>query len=765
MLRFKKVLSYLIYIPEFILVYLIALEMNFLWLFGANPSIATLRDPEYSVATELYTADSVFLGKYFLENRTPVEYDHISPMLIKALIATEDVRFYEHNGIDIRSSLGIFWHAANNETRGGSTITQQLAKNLFKTRKKSSQGLFGYIPLLRTVIFKTKELITARKIELLYNKQEILNMYLNTVDFGNNTFGIAVASRTYFNTTPDSLSVQQAAMLVGMLKAPSTYNPIRRPEATLERRNIVLSQMLKYAIITKENYDSIKQKPLGLNIRSLNADEEYGSYIRVAVANYLKDWCKETDYDIYSDGLKIYTTIDSRLQAYAESAVYDQMKKLQKRFNQQWGKENPWIDEKGKEIPQFVETIVKRSNAYKILKSRFSSNQDSIDMALNKPKKMKIFTWNGEKDTTFSTMDSVRYYLKFLHAGMMTFDPFSGYIKTWVGGIDYKYFKYEHVKQSKRQSGSTFKPFVYVTALDNGFSPCDKIIDEPISIKYTENGEKKVWQPQNSDWEHTGKEMTLRRAMAKSVNSVTAQLTEKVGWNKVAAYARKLGITSPIKAVPSIGLGSSDVSVFEMVNAYGTFLNHGILTKPILVTRIVDKNGKVIKEFKAESKRVLSEETAFLMLYMFKGGMEEPGGTSQALWEYDLFANHNEIGGKTGTTSNYSDGWYMGITKDLVTGVWVGASERSIHFKSEGHYGEGASTALPIYGKFMEKVYKDKLTNITQGKFPKPSVTISKPYNCTTPRDPKPDSLAIDSLAPIEPAPDEGEIILEEEAK
>lgn len=763
MLRFKKVLSYLKYIPEFILVYLVALEMNFLWLFGVTPSIATLRDPQFSIASELYTADSVMIGKYFIKNRTPVDYEHISPMLIKALIATEDVRFYEHNGIDLRSSLGVFWHAANNETRGGSTITQQLAKNLFKTRKRSSQGLFGHVPLLRAVVFKTKELITARKIELLYTKKEILNMYLNTVDFGNNTYGIAVSSKAYFHTTPDSLSIQQAAMLVGMLKAPSTYNPVRRPEAALERRNVVLSQMLKYGILTQKNYDSIKQKPLGLNIYSLNADEEYGSYIRGVVSNYLKDWCKETDNDIYSDGLKIYTTIDSRLQTYAELAVFEQMKKLQKRFDMQWGKANPWVDENGKEIPLFAETIVKRSDMYKVLKSKFKSNKDSIETALNKPKKMKVFTWKGERDTLFSTMDSVRYYLKFLHAGMMSFDPFSGYIKTWVGGINYKHFKYEHVKQAKRQAGSTFKPFVYVTALDNGYSPCDKIVDEPVSIHYTEKGEEKVWRPHNSDWEHTGKEMTLRRAMSKSVNSVTARLTEKVGWEKVAEYARKLGITTPLKAVPSIGLGSSDVSVFEMVNAYGTFLNRGIHTQPILVTRIVDKNGKVIKEFKPESKRVISEETAFLMLYMFKGGMEEPGGTSQALWEYDLFKERNEIGGKTGTTSNYSDGWYMGITKDLVTGVWVGASERSIHFKSEGHYGEGSTTALPIFGKFMEKVYKDKLTGITLGRFPKAAVKISKPHNCTTKREPKPDSLATDSLAPIELAPNEGEIIIKEE--
>jgi penicillin-binding protein 1A len=758
-MRFKKILYYFSYTPELLLVYLVALEMNFLWLFGANPSMSSLKNPDFSVASEIYTADSVLIGKYFLENRTPVTLDKISPLLIKALIATEDVRFYEHNGIDIKSSLGIFWHAANNETRGGSTITQQLAKNLFKTRHKTSQGLLGYIPFFRTLIFKTKELVTARKIELLYSKNEILNMYLNTVDFGNNTFGICVAARTYFNTRPDSLNTQQAAMLVGMLKAPSTYNPLRNPESALERRNVVLSQMLKYALLTKNACDSLKELPLGLKTYSMNADEEYGSYIRVAVSNFIKDWAKENDYDIYSDGLKIYSTIDSRLQSYAELAVSDQMKKLQKRFNQQWGKENPWIDEKGKEIPDFAENVVKRAPIYRLLKSRFKNDQKEIEAALNKKKPMKVFTWKGEKDTSFSTMDSVKYYLKFLHAGMMTFDPFSGYIKAWVGGIDYKHFKYEHVKQAKRQAGSTFKPFVYATALDNGYAPCDKIVDKPISIKYTENGIKKVWEPHNSDWEHTGEEMTLRRAMAKSVNSVTAHLTEKVGWQKVADYAHRLGIVSPLKAVPSIGLGSSDVSVFEMVNAYGTFLNHGLRTEPILVSSIVDKNGKTIKEFKTVSKRVLSEETAYLMLYMFKGGMEEPGGTSQGLWEYDIFGKGNEVGGKTGTTSNYSDGWYMGITKDLVTGVWVGASERSIHFKSEGHYGEGATTALPIYGKYMEKVYKDKSTGISLGRFPKPDVKITKAHDCTTKLKAKPDSLAIDTLAPIEPAPTEGEII------
>ena len=730
-------------------IYFLLIELNFLWLFGYSPSIIELKNPSYTVASEVYASDGSLLGRYYKENRSPIKYEEIPQNLIDALIATEDVRFYEHHGIDFKSLLSSVYSTATGDKRGASTITQQLAKNLFRTRSKSSQGLIRYVPGISTVVYKTKEWLTALKLEMLYTKKEILEMYLNTVSFGNNTFGIKVASKKYFSKDPMKLKDEEAALLVGMLKATSTFNPITNPEKATDRRNVVLSQMLKSGFITKKEYNRLLKKSLKLNITEDDDDLSKDSYIRTAVANYLKDWCEENDVDLYADGLKIYTSIDPIIQKHAEEAVEEWMKTLQKRFNNTWQNEIPWRDENGQEIPNFLETLAKRLSIYKKLDKKYSGNKDSIDFALNEKHRMKVFTWKGEKDTTFSTYDSLAYYAKILQAGLMSFDPVTGLVKAYVGGINHDYFKYDHVTQAKRQAGSTFKPFVYLTAIDNGYSPCDKFIDKAVTITYEEDGETKTWSPKNSDWTFSGKEMSLRWAMGKSCNSVTAQLTEAVGWENVVKYAQKLGIESPLKAVPSVGLGSNDVTVFEMVRAYGTFLNKGIKTEPLLVTRITDNEGKLIKEFTVEQERVISEETAWLMLYMFKGGMEEPGGTSQALWEFDLWQKGNEIGGKTGTTSNHSDGWYMGISKDLVTGVWVGADERSVHFKTSD-YGEGSKTALPIYGKFMEKLYKDPKSGITFGKLPKPWVKIEKDYYCPTPRQPRADTSAVDSTMVVD---------------
>ena len=433
------------------------------------------------------------------------------------------------------------------------------------------------------------------------------------------------------------------------------------------------------------------------------------------------------------------------MQKHGEEAMQDWMKTLQKRFRNTWQNEAPWRDENGVEIPNFLNTLAKRLPLYNTLQDKYGEQTDSIEAKLNEKKRMKVFTWKGEKDTTFSTYDSLAYYASILQSGLMTLDPFTGHIKTWVGGINYKYFKYDHINQAKRQAGSTFKPFVYLAAIDNGYSPCDKFTDKAITINYKEDGEEKSWSPKNSDWNFSGKEMSLRWAMGKSCNSITAQLTQAIGWDKVVEYAKKLGIESPLKSVPSVGLGSNDVTLYEMIRAYGVFLNTGVKTEPILVTKINDQDGKLLAEFKAKQERVISEETAWLMIHMFKGGMEEPGGTSQALWEYDIWSKGNEIGGKTGTTSNHSDGWYIGITKDLVTGVWVGADERSIHFKTSD-YGEGSKTALPIYGKFMERLYHDPKSGITYGRFPKPTVKITKDYNCPTPRQ-RNDTSRVDSTA------------------
>lgn len=742
----KRWIRILYIIVRIIAIYLAVIELNFLWISGYSPSLKDLKNPPYSIATEVYTADSVLIGKYFKENRSPVEYSQIAPVVVQALVSTEDIRFYQHHGIDFYSLVSSVWSTVNGDRRGASTITQQLAKNLFRTRSKKSQGLIRYVPGLKTIVFKTKEWMTALKLEYLYSKEEIVEMYLNTVSFGNNSFGIKVAAQKYFNKTPAKLKPEEAAVLIGMLKATSTYNPFNNPEKSMERRNVVLGLMNQHGVITGEEYKKLIRKKIQLDPGDDNEENQTkDSYLRTAVANALQEWCDQNDADLYADGLKIYTTIDSRMQRYAEEAMEEWMRTVQKRFTNHWGNDNPWRDEQGVEIPGFLNALAERLPEYKRLKKIYGDQTDSIYSELNKKKRMRVFTWKGEKDTTFSVMDSLAYYAKILQAGMMTLDPFNGHIKTWVGGINNQYFKYDHVKQAKRQAGSTFKPFVYVTAIDKGFTPCDKFTDKPVTINYRENGEAKTWSPKNSDWVFTGREMSLRWAMGKSCNSITAQLTEAVGWDNVVKYARKLGIESPLKSVPSVGLGSNDVSVYEMVRAYGTFLNKGIKTEPILVSKIYDHEGTLITEFKARQKQVISEETAWLMLYMFKGGIEEPGGTSQALWEYDLWKKGNEIGGKTGTSSNHSDGWYMGISKDLVTGVWVGADERSVHFRTS-ELGEGSKTALPIYGKFMEKLYHDPRSGITYGKFPKPDQPITKEYLCPSPRPARIDSAATDSL-------------------
>lgn len=729
----RKTLKYLFNTFLTILIYFVAVSINFLWLFGSSPGIDPDKDPEMSVGSELYTSDGVLIGKYYKENRVPVQYNEISKNVINALIATEDARFFEHGGIDIRATISVFWYIMKGDQRGGSTISQQLAKNLYKTRK-TKRGLLRYVPYLRTIVSKTKEWITAVRLESNYSKEDILTMYLNAVDFGSNTFGIKVASRTYFNKLPTQLNIQEAATLVGVLKAPTTFSPILNPKKCLERRNTVLAQMMKYNYITKGQFDSISKIRIKLDYNIEDPTEtELGSYVRTAVANYLKDWCKKSGYDIYTAGLKIYTTIDSRLQKYAEEAVKEKMKSLQNRFSNHWGKTNPWVDSREREIPNFIEDFVKTTSLYKKLSRRCNGNEDSIKAALNSPHKMKLFSWKkGEEEMTLSSMDSIRYMKKILHAGFVVMDPYKGQVKVWVGGINHKFFKYDHVNQSKRQPGSTFKPFVYCAALDNGWIPCDRITDKRITINYVEDGEKKSWSPHNADWEFTGRNMTLRYAMARSCNSVTVQLSEKVGFQKVADYAKKTGIKSALKPVPSIGLGSNDVSLLEMVSAFSTFLNKGVYTEPVLVTKITDRDGNLIAEFKPVTRRALSEETANLMVYMLKGGLEEPGGTSQALWDYGEIFGGNEIGGKTGTSSNYSDGWFMGITKDLVAGSWVGGEDRCIHFKKSAKM-EGCHTALPVFGIFMTKVYNDPLTKITKGKFPKTIQNLGKKYYCPTP--------------------------------
>lgn len=727
-----------------LILFFCALQLNFLWLFGYSPSINDIKAPTLRVGSELYTSDGKLIGRYYKENRTPVNYDEISPSVINALIATEDVRFYKHMGIDFRSLISSGISTATGDKHGASTITQQLAKNLYRTRYNKSQGFLSRIPILRTIIPKLKEWLTAVKLESNYSKKDIITMYLNTVSFGNNAYGIKTASRIYFDKEANQLSVPESALLVGMLKGTTTYNPIRNPERALERRNVALAQLKKYNFITDNEFNTYKSTPIKLIEGRVDEGSDGDSYLRAAVDRYLEKWCEDNNYDLYEDGLKIYTTIDSKLQQYAEEAVADQMKVIQKRFYNVWGNEDPWEDSEKKKV-DYPDRAMRNLPMYKLLEKKYPNNPDSVIGWFNKKKKMKIFTWKGDRDTSFSTIDSIRYYGKMMNTGMMTLDPFNGKIKVWVGGIDHKFFKYDHVNQAKRQAGSTFKPFAYLAALESGMNPCDKFTDKPVRIAYQEKGKTEYWEPKNSDWNITYREMSLRWAMAKSVNTITAQVTEKVGWDNVVKWAHECGIDSHLESVPSVSLGPNDVSVYEMVKAYGTFLNGGLKADPILVEKITDLDGNVIEEFTAKMKRVLTEEISWLMLYMFRGGMEEPGGTSQALWEYDLWKKNNQIGGKTGTSSDYVDAWYMGITKDLVTGVWVGCDERTAHFKN-GETGEGSRTALPIFAKFMEKVYKDPSTGYTMGPFPKSKAKITREISCPTPRY-EVDTTANDSLA------------------
>ncbi|MDO7876547.1 transglycosylase domain-containing protein [Hymenobacter sp. ASUV-10] len=736
----------------FFLVYPFMVSTNFMFLFGKSPSLAELEDPKVEQPSQLFTADGVLIGKYFRENRVPVTLNKMSPMLIKALVATEDVRFYEHSGIDATSLVGAVYSNLRGDKRGGSTLTQQLAKNLYNTRRGETRGGLGYIPGVSLIVAKTKEWLTAVELEERYTKEEILRMYLNTVEYGSKAYGIKVAAKTYFSTSPDSLNTEQVATLVGVLNNPTAYNPRFHPEASRKRRNVVLDRMAQAGVITEAEAKRLQPQPIVLKYQVEKHIDGPETYFRSAISQAANKWCEANGYDLYRDGLRVYTTIDSRMQEHAEAALHERMKALQRSFDNFWrnkGKQ-PWVDEKGDEIPDFIATQMKRTEAYKTLAARYKNDPAKLEEALNTKRPMKVFTWKkDDNDTTLvmSPLDSLAYYKHFLQAGMMSMDPFTGYIKAWVGGLDYRFFQYDHVKQGRRQAGSTFKPFVYLTALDNGYSPCDRIRDQRVTINYVEDGKPMQWEPDNVTREFTGINMTLRHAMARSVNSVTAQLTEKVGWENVAKYAHKVGITSPLLPVPSIGLGSAgDVSVYEMVNAYGTFLNNGFRSEPRIITRIEDRNGNVIAQFDPKQHRAISPETAWLMTYMLRGGMEEPGGTSQGLWDYpDLWHNDNQIGGKTGTTSNYSDGWYMGMTKDLMTGVWVGGEDRSIHF-FRSQQGEGGRMALPIFGRYMEKVYLDKKLGYTYGHFPKAPGKISKKTNCLT-ADYRPRRRDIDTVA------------------
>jgi penicillin-binding protein 1A len=745
---YKKALRVSLNILLIFVLYLFLVDINFLWLFGKSPGLLSISKPQQSEASEIYSADGKLIGKYFRENRTPVKYNEISPMLIKTLIATEDERFYEHFGIDVKGLFAAAKDMTHGKARGASTISQQLVKNMFKTRAQYSTGLFGYIPGVKMIIMKTKEWITAVKIEMFYSKQEILTMYFNTVDFGSNAYGIKTAAKTYFNTTPRNLTIEQDATLVGMLKATTTYNPRTNPKGSLKRRNVVLENLQKHNIITKAACDSLKELPIKLDFRvELNYDG-IAPYFREAVADYLKKWCKENEVDLYSDGLKIYTTIDTRMQQYAEDAVQKQMATVQRNFNSHWGREEPWRDEKQQVIPNFIEDIAKKTPMYKALVEKYQDHPDSVQIMMNKPHRLKVFDYkkpNG-RDTTLSSMDSIRYMERFMHTGFVAMEPTTGYVKAWVGDISFNSWKYDKVT-SERQPGSTFKLFVYATAFNKGLGPCDRRKDQYIAWDYMEKGQPKHWVPRNANGNYGNDSLTLKAAFARSINSVAVELAKEVGFENIINTAHAMGIKTPLNHIPSVCLGASDVSLLELVNSYCTVINDGKTHDPVLVTKIEDKDGNVVYENKQEQKQVIPYQTAFLMTQMLRAGLTEPMATSQALWAFDLFHANTDFGGKTGTSSNHSDAWYVGVSPKLVAGAWVGGEHRCVHFRT-GKLGEGSKTALPIFGYFMEKVMKDNSLSGYRGHFPKPTEPISKSYSCQTPYPKKIDTtgIGVDSL-------------------
>ena len=746
-----------------LIIYLVAVDLNFLWLFGKSPGFAQIKNPNTSSASEIYSADGKLIGKYFNENRTPVKYEEVNPQFWKALIDTEDERFYRHIGIDFQGLFGAAKDAlVGNDARGASTITQQLAKNMFRVRTQYSTGLLGKIPGIKILIMKSKEWIIALKLEMLYDKKDILTMYANTVDFGSNSYGIKTASKTYFNTTPANLTTEQGAVLVGMLKATTHYNPIANPKNSLKRRNVVLQNMVTKGDLSKKQYDSLSVIPIKLSYSVESNYDGQALYFREAVANYLKDWCEENGYDLYSSGLKIYTTIDTRMQKYAEEAARKQMKQIQRNFNNHWGKNDPWIDENGKVIPGFIEQIAQRQPVYKYLAAKYQNNPDSITYYLNKPHKVKLFDYDeGTIEKEMSTMDSIRYMVRFMHCSMVAMEPQTGAVKAWVGDINFNSWKYDKVT-AMRQPGSTFKLFVYTEAMNQGLTPCDKRRDEYISMKVYDKKKKEevTWTPGNANGRFSGDSIPLKSAFARSINSIAVRLGQEMGIKRIIDTAEKMGIKSPLQDEPSLALGSCDVNLLEMANAYSTIADDGKHHEPILVTHIVDRDGRQVYIAPNKTEQVIPYKSAFLVQQLLLGGLREPGGTSQSLWGYVGKHNDTEWGGKTGTSNNHSDAWFMCISPKLVVGAWVGGEYRSIHFRT-GALGQGSRTALPICGYFLQAVLDDPNFKQYHGKFgkPKDKDITSDMYNCPSYyQQARVDTTATDSLSSISE-----EIILDED--
>ncbi|MFN8714476.1 MAG: penicillin-binding protein 1A [Bacteroidota bacterium] len=695
-------------------------------LFSDLPDVEELQNPESNQATVMLASDGSEVGRFYAENRVNISYNEIDKDVINALIATEDVRFREHSGIDRRSLGRVLVKSVlggNRRSGGGSTITQQLAKMQFHKADYSSA--------LKRGTQKIKEWIIAVRLERLYTKEEILTLYLNKFDYTYNAVGLKSAAKVYFNTTSDSLKIEEAAMLVGMCQNPSLFNPISRPDTALFRRNVVLAQMRNAGHITAAQYDSISKLPLKVTFRPESHKEGPAPYFREYLRNnFMKKWCKEhlrpdgKPYDLYRDGLKIYTTINPAMQKHAEAAVTEHMTALQAQFNKSLVKKKnaPFSYRVSKdEIDQIMKSAKKRSDRYQNMKKADASEAE-IEKAFNTKIKMSVFSWRGDIDTLMSPMDSIRYYKGFLQTGFMAMEPQTGYVRAWVGGINFRHFQYDHVKEGRRQVGSTFKPFVYALAIQEGWSPCDQIPNVRTCI--THNGRE--WCPDNSDNKLNGQMLTMRKALANSVNYVTAFIMKQFGPQAVVNFAQSVGITSPLDPVPSLCLGTADISVFEMVGANSTFANKGTWIEPTFITRIEDKNGKVLEEFIPKSREVLREEKAYLMINLMQGVVMS-GTAGRLRGRYKLT---NAIAGKTGTTQNNSDGWFIGLTPELAAGVWVGGEDRSVHFDNTSE-GQGASMALPIWGLFFQKVYADKTLKVSKGEFPKPKGKIQLDLDCS----------------------------------
>ncbi len=705
--------------------------------FGAMPSFEDLENPDSNLATEIISSDGVTIGKFYNENRTPIRYNDLPKHLVDALIATEDERFYDHSGIDFRRTATA---TASLGTRGGaSTITQQLAKLLFHGEGSR------FLPF--RVVQKMKEWIIAARLERQYTKNEIIAMYLNKADFVNTAVGIRSAAKVYFGKEPRHLTVDESAMLVGMLNNPSLFNPVRRPERTLQRRNIVLKQMERNGFLTPDQKEIFQKKPIALRFQPESHHEGTATYFREYLRDYMKAWAKEnkkpdgTDYDIYKDGLKIHTTIDSRIQQYAEEAVAQHLPNLQQEFNSQQkdNKNRPFVRISKDETEKIMAQARKNSERWRVMEAQDKSDDDIIK-SFDVKTKMTVFTWKGERDTVMTPNDSIRYYKTFLQTGVMSMEPRTGHVKAWVGGINYKYFQYDHVGQGARQVGSTFKPFVYASAIEQlNMSPCDSIIDAPYTIPKGRHNVTETWTPNNSDHEHRGM-VTLKRALALSINTVSAKLIDKVGPDAVVDLTHKLGVQSEIPAQPSIALGAVEITVHDMVAAYSTFANQGVYVKPQFITRIEDKNGVSVYEAIPESHDVLNKDIAFAVIKLLQGVTESGSGarlrTSGGGHGYNRVTGYpymfkNPIAGKTGTSQNQSDGWFVGMVPNLATGVWVGNEDRSARFKGIT-YGQGATAALPIWAIMMRKCYEDEQLNISKGDFERPK-NLSIKVDCWAP--------------------------------